>query len=191
MSQQQERTTDSLTSVIQAIQKNQGTGQLRARQDDGLSTEIGSILFVNGQIIAAHVGSYQGIIALNILKTWGRSVFIFTQNTPPPPLLSQDSSPRQKLLETHATTTGPMSITTRQQSSGLSLTTIPRATMSIIKARGIIERAGFSRAYRQLILLIDGQRSLSELAVTIGCTPQDMQKMLQDLERLSVIRMSH
>jgi len=218
VSQQQKKITDSLISVIQTIQTGQWTGELRAQRDDGLNTEIGSIMFVDGQIVAAQIGSYQGMLAFNVLKTWGRSVFTFTPNTPPP--LSRWNSSTLKLpdgFETPPPITGPQrpvtgpqpsitgsqrpvtgpqpsitgpqrAISAPQQGTGLSLTAIPRATMSIIKARGIIEKAGLSRTYRQLILLIDGQRSVGDLTITMGCTPLEMQQMLQQLEALSIIR---
>lgn len=214
MSQQQKKTTDSLISVIQTIQTGQWTGELRAQRADGLNTEIGSIVFVNGQIVAAKVGSHQGLLAFNILKTWRRSVFTFTPNTPPP--LSQSNSsalkppdryetpppvtgPQRSITGPQRPITGPQSsitgitgsqraIPAQQQGAGLSLTAVPRATMSIIKARGIIEKAGFSRSYRQLILLIDGQRSVGDLIIAMGCTSLEMQQMLQQLEALSVIR---
>jgi len=246
VSQQQENLTDSLISVIQAIQTGRGTGELRAQRDDGSSMEIGSILFINGQIVAAQIGSYNGMVAFNMLKTWGRCVFIFIQNPPPQPSPQNRPSGRTPLFETspsitgpqasvtgarppvtgarpmgarpvtgsqtsvtgpHSPITGPQPSITGSQSSitgpqtplpaqprvqhpdaGLLLTSIPRATMSILKARGIIEQAGLSRIHRQLILLIDGQRSVSELTIAIGCPPQDMRQMLQELEALSVIR---
>ena len=197
MSQQQKKTTDSLISVIQTIQTGQWTGELRAQRADGLSTEIGSIVFVNGQIVAAQIGSYQGMVAFNMLKMWGRSVFTFTPNTPPP--LSQWHSSALKppdRFETLPPVTGPQrsvtgsqrAIPAQPQGVGLSLTAIPRATMSIIKARGIIEKAGFSQTYRQLILLIDGRHSVADLTIAMGCTPLEMQQMLQQLESLSIIR---
>jgi Mn-dependent DtxR family transcriptional regulator len=60
--------------------------------------------------------------------------------------------------------------------------------MSVVKAVGMIERAGLPRTYRKLILLIDGQRSIGELAITMNCQPSEMKQMLQELERLTVIR---
>ncbi len=207
MSQHQKKTTDSLISVIQAIQTGQWTGELRAQRDDGLNTEIGSIVFMNGQVVAAQIGSYQGMQAFNMLKMWGRSVFAFTPHTPlplspwnnsapmqtpPPPV----TGPQQAVTGPQQAVTGPQNAITGsqralpawQQNTGLSLTAVPRATMSILKARRIIEQSGFPRTYRQLILLIDGQRSVGDLIMALSCTPLEMQQMLQQLESLSIIR---
>lgn len=199
MSQQQKRLADSLLSVIQTIQTGHWTGELRAQRDDALSTEVGFILFVDGQIVAAQVGPQEGMPAFNLMKTWGKCWFTFTLNTPPPVSQQYSSTPESpaRTSETPPQITGPQRPITELQRSmppslpgaGLPLTTIPRATMSIIKARGIIEQAGLSRTYRQLSLLIDGHRSVADLTIAIGCTPLEMQEMLQQLERLSVIRL--
>ena len=61
--------------------------------------------------------------------------------------------------------------------------------MSVLKAVKAIEMAGLPRPYRQLILLIDGQRSLEELIVTLGMEPGEVSQMLQTLEQLKVIRL--
>lgn len=194
MSQQQERITDSLTSVIQIIQTGHGTGELRVWRESGPNAEVGSFVFINGRIVAAHVGLMQGVEAFNTLKTWGRAMFIFTPGTPPP---LQQNSPVLEPQEKKPSTTRPLPTTDPQtpvseppQKSTVHLTAVPRATMSIVKAVGIIEKMGLARTYRQLILFIDGQRPVSELALAMNCTPQDMWQMLQELEKLTIIRIS-
>ena len=198
MSQQQARITDNLLSVIQVIQKGRESGELRAKLDDEASTEVGIIVFANGQIVAAQVGTYQGIEAFSILKSWSRCVFVFVRDAPP--RLPQsgplpDSAGRPPLVQ-YSPTTGPQPSVNGPRTplpeppsdNTLSLTLVPRATMSVVKAVGIIQRAGLSRTYRQLILLIDGRRSIGELAITMSCPHQEMRQMLQELERLTVIR---
>lgn len=199
MSQQPARITDNLISVIQVIQKGRETGELRAKRDDEASREVGTIVFANGQIVAAQVGMYQGIEAFNILKAWSRCVFVFVRETPPP--IPPQSGPLPEPsgrtpFERRPPTTGPQQPVTGPRtpipeppSDGtLSLTFVPRATMSVVKAVGIIEHAGLSRTYRQLILLIDGRHSISDLTIAMSCSPQEMRQMLQELERLTVIR---
>jgi len=48
---------------------------------------------------------------------------------------------------------------------------------------------GLSRAHRRLFLLIDGKRSIDELAPLIGRTPDEVSELLRDLEHASVILM--
>lgn len=201
MSQQPARITDNLTSVMQAIQRGRETGELRATRDDGTSREVGTILFANGQIVAAQVGTYQGIEAFNILKAWSRCVFVFARDTLPPRLPQSGPLPEssgQAAFERRAPTTGPQQpinaprtpLPEPPSDKTLSLTFVPRATMSVVKVVGIIERAGLSRTYRQLILLIDGRRSIGDLTIEMNCSPQEIKQMLQELERLTVIRIT-
>ncbi len=199
MSQQQARITDNLLSVIQVIQKGRESGELRAKLDDEARTEVGTIVFANGQIVAAQVGPYQGIEAFNILKSWSRCVFVFVRDAPSARLPQSGPLPnsvgRTPLVQ-YSPTTGPQQsiaaprtpIPEPPSDSILSLTLVPRATMSVVKAVGIIQRAGLSRTYRQLILLIDGRRSIGELAITMSCPHSEMRQMVQELERLTVIR---
>jgi hypothetical protein len=199
VSQQPARITDNLTSVIQVIQKGRESGELRAKLDDEASKEVGTIVFANGQIVAAQVGPYQGVEAFNILKSWSRCVFVFVRDAPTARLPQSGPLPQssgQTPFERRMPTTGPQQSVNGSRTplpeppsdSTLSLTFVPRATMSVVKAIGIIERAGLSRTYRQLILLVDGRRSIGELAITMSCPHQEMRQMLQELERLTIIR---
>ncbi|GHO74129.1 hypothetical protein KSD_19000 [Ktedonobacter sp. SOSP1-85] len=60
--------------------------------------------------------------------------------------------------------------------------------MSVMKAIGIIEKAGLPRLYRQVILAIDGRQAVGELIRSINCTPEEMSQILQTLEELTIIR---
>jgi len=68
------------------------------------------------------------------------------------------------------------------------LTAIPRATMSVVKAVGAIERAGLPRSYRQLILKIDGRNTINDLIGLAGHPPEALDQMLHDLENMMIIR---
>jgi len=52
----------------------------------------------------------------------------------------------------------------------------------------LLDQAGLSRLHRHLFLLIDGQRSRTELARLIGRQPEELQRLLDDLERIGVIQ---
>ncbi len=198
MSQQPARIADNLLSVIEVIQRGRESGELRARLENEASTEVGTIVFANGQIVAAQVGHYQGTEAFNILKSWNRCVFVFVRNnlSRQPQSGPLPDSPARTPLVQYSPITGPQQPIAAPRtplpepaSDGvLSLTLVPRATMSVVKAVGIIGHAGLPRTYRQLLLLIDGRRSIGELAITMNCQHSEMKQMLQELERLTVIR---
>ncbi|GCF11315.1 DUF4388 domain-containing protein [Dictyobacter arantiisoli] len=67
------------------------------------------------------------------------------------------------------------------------LMAIPRATMSVVKAIGIINNAGLPRTCRQILLLIDGQHSVNDLVALSNIPHEETLKMLRALEHLSII----
>jgi predicted transcriptional regulator len=52
----------------------------------------------------------------------------------------------------------------------------------------ILNEKRFSRLHLRLFLLVDGQRSVVELARLIGKKPEEVQKLLNDLEAIGIIR---
>ncbi len=53
-----------------------------------------------------------------------------------------------------------------------------------------IEQMGLSRAHRQLVLLIDGKRSIEELVHMMGRTTDNIQRLVRDLTSLRLIEIS-
>ena len=52
----------------------------------------------------------------------------------------------------------------------------------------ILNRENFSRVHLHLFLLVDGQRNVVELARLVGRKPEEVQKLLIDLETIGIIR---
>ncbi len=52
----------------------------------------------------------------------------------------------------------------------------------------VIDRMGLSRKHRQLFLLIDNQRTVSDLARLMNCNQDEIQSLLQALEKAAVIK---
>jgi hypothetical protein len=52
----------------------------------------------------------------------------------------------------------------------------------------ILNRKKFSRVHLHLFLLVDGQRDIIELARLVGKRPEEVQKLLIDLEAIGIIR---
>lgn len=217
MSQQQGRITDSLASVVQFIQAEHRTGELRVQRDEGYGLEQGTLIFMDGRIIYAQTGPYQEVRALEILQTWGRCIFLFsphpTMNNnetylPAPPSQNSPSqnspsqySPAQRpgdvqpfgSFPSAQRATPPPAHYPRpfeaSPSFTIPLTVIPRATMSVIKAIKLIEKEGLPRTYRQVFLLIDGQKNVNDLLrLTNGTVaPEEVITILRTLESLTVI----
>ena len=212
MSQQQGRITDSLASVVQFIQAEHKTGELRVQRDEGRGLEQGTIIFMDGRIVYAQTGPYQETRALEVLQTWGRCIFLFSQH----PTMNNNethlpASPSQTSPVQHSPAQGPRDVqpfgpfpsaqrtpptpahysrpSETHPNLAMPLTVIPRATMSVIKAIKLIEKEGLPRTYRQIFLLIDGQQNVNDLLrLTNGTvTPEEVVTILRTLENLTVI----
>jgi hypothetical protein len=188
MSQIRETATDRLVSIIQLIQFGKRTGVLTARRGEGVALEEGSITFSKGQVTRASIGRHTGAEALNMLTTWGNCRFLF---------LSSDETETGPFLQLSpsldpARNTGPLDAngTVRERYNGYASATpqAPYRIRPLDTALRMIENLHLSRAHRQLLLLIDGHRTVTELARLMSKSEQDITKLLQDLEQASAIQ---
>lgn len=209
MSQQPKTETDRLANVIQVLQLGHKTGKLVVERNEGLTFEQGLITFVNGQIAHASVNQQQGPDALNWLKGWRHCRFAFSpeqsngtgrmpslpSQTPiqghplngRPPITST-SLPIQSLssrADIFSRVTGKLG----ESYSPTAWLTIPYRTRQIEEGMRFIEHMGLSRTHRRLFLLIDGRRTIRELTRLMTHEPEEVLKLLQDLERSGVIQM--
>ena len=203
MSQKRGTVTDRLLNVIQVLQLGKKTGHLTIERDEGKGQEKGEIIFVQGQVTQAYGGNLRGQEALNWLSTWGACRFIFVpatlDKTTNPLTPEQLGSPRttQPLRDTNprlnaampdflrqkpewANTTGPLG----NASPGLA---VPHRIRSINVSLHLLDQEQLSRAHRQLFLLIDGNRTMAELVRLTGRPPEEIQRLLQDLEHVGII----
>ena len=204
MSQQPKTETDRLANVIQVLQLGQKTGRLIVERNEGPLFEQGIITFVQGQIVQASLNQQQGADALTRLKSWGACRFTFTPEQRPPTLASPSSVRRTTGHRTPGTSplpvssTGPVQqdlyprITGNLRGPGQPTPTAwlatPYRTRHIEEGMHLIERMGLSRTHRRLFLLIDGGRTVKELIRLMAHDPEDVQRLLQDLERAGVIQ---
>ncbi len=218
MPQQRDTSTDRLANVIQVIQLGRKTGVLTVERGNGITTEEGSITFVNGQATQANAGQHVGLDAFNWLSTWGTCRFAFlssttTQQTAPLPSVTRDvppagampalpafrtQPPHQPLVPpsaTHRREDTPLAgIDARgiRKSAGVSypvpITGVPVRTRQLDEAVRLIEQLGLSRTHRRLFLLIDGHRATTELVRLMGREPDEVQKLLRDLEKAGIIQ---
>ena len=196
--------TDNLVNIIEMIQQQRLSGELRVKRSENTNGEIGLIIFTDGQAVYAQVGTYRGAVAFKTLYTWKQCIFIFvarssntTQQTPPlsqnGPALPSPSMPLQSLSPTPGDEP-PLSANEQQQANvptgPIPSIIVPRATMSVIKAIGLINQAALPRTYRQVFLLIDGHHSVNDLIAMTGIPREEILPMLRTLENLAVIILS-
>jgi hypothetical protein len=213
MSKQPKTETDRLANVIQVLQLGQKTGRLIAERNEGPLFEQGIITFVHGQIVQASVNQQQGPDALNWLRSWGACRFTFTPEQRPttagriaaaaPPLSARRttgyrSTPGTSPLPTPST--GPTypqqdmypritgNLRGPRQPTPTAWLATPYRTRPIEEGMHLIEHMGLSRTHRRLFLLIDGGRTVKELIRLMAHDPEDVQRLLRDLERAGVIQ---
>ncbi len=169
---------------------------MRVRRGEGLTTEEGILTFSQGQVTQASAGRRSGAEALNWLSTWGQAHYTFL------PATSGERIRLEVLTPVHPEKTGThpdlpvaRANTDRLNTEDLDLDQpvapmyeTPRACVALSEAAAHIERAGLSRAHKRLFLLIDGHRSVHELAPLSGRSLEEVRSMLQDLEWLGIIQ---
>jgi DNA-binding HxlR family transcriptional regulator len=190
--QQRETATDRLADVIQVIRLGRKTGVLTVERGQGTTFEEGNIVFANGQIVQASVGSLNGKGALAWLSAWGNCMFTFIEqpvnNTPTPTTASTsypfslNTSSSQTEKQTHNNSP------TMESSEQRVVSDPPRRTKSIEEGLALLEQRGFSRVYRRLLLLIDGRRSIVELGRLVGQSVEEVTRQLDELERAGFIQ---
>lgn len=193
---QRETMTDSLTDLIQIIHLGRKNGVLTVERMTGSIVEEGYIIFSNGRVVEAKVGRAHGLAAFNYLNTWQACHFSFVNDTERAP-----QSPSSPLL-----TPGPLYPTTgdlasnRPKQSGYQSaasstysegSVSSRFPMRLVQGEAALqhpETISLSRTHRRLLLLINGQRSVSELARLLARSLDEIQALLNDLERAELIQ---
>ncbi len=209
MSQRPTTLTDRLANVIQVIQLGRKTGTLRVERSTGRNLERGTIHFVNGLMTQASAHQLNGLPAFQWLNTWGTCHFTFTPSdlgvtTSKLPSLRptqfpvseqqsfHDIAPNQhiqaqvKMFPDSATQNNQFR--KNSQSMQKDSISIPKQVRPIEDAVQRIERLKLSRTHRRLLLLIDGNRNMADLARLMGRRQFEVVTLLQDLERADVVK---
>jgi hypothetical protein len=195
MQPQRETTTDSLADIIQIINIGFKNGTLSVERNAGEIVEEGYIVFVNGRAVEANVGQYSGVAAFNYLNTWQLCRFSFIGKTSAVLQPAQSSLPKDG--STSATdafaddTVGPIyqngeSNTHYQKSAAQS--TFPVRLQAGEAMLQYPDPTQLSRTHRRLLLLVNGQRSVSELTRLMVRSLGEVWTLLDDLEHAGLIR---
>ncbi len=180
MPEQRYTATDQLANVIDAIQLGRKTGLLTVTRGEAHRREDGCIIFVSGQIARAFVGNRIGSEALRMLMSWTFCQFLFQADIPPDVVLpggNPQTAALYKAMETPA----------NERASPLAL--IPQRLRDTNEAIYEMEQRGLTRVHRHLFLLLDGQRSVKDLVVLIGRSPDELIVLLRQLEQVGLIRL--
>ncbi len=176
--------TDSLADIIQSLQFIRKSGLLTAQRDSpGNNSELGTIVFHEGQVITANVGQLKGMEAYRKLITWQTCRFMFEANhlsTSSPPSSGLATAGQNSLVAERRHKEAPLNEYT-------STSIVPYRSQHTQNVIPNFQHFGLARIHRQLFLLIDGTRTSQELARLIGRNPQETLVLLADLENMNFI----
>ncbi len=197
MLQKRGTATDRLLNVIQVLQLGKKTGHLVVERGDNTKQDEGEIVFGDGQVLQAYAGNLQGQPALNWLSTWSNCRFLFVAETtekttrplstgPLPQLPGPGGARSLRDTQPRMHTVSPGTEGTEQAAPAA--LPGPHRTCSTERGFQLLEQARLSRSHRHLFLLVDGQRSIVELVRLTGRPPEEVQRLLHDLEDIGVIQ---
>ncbi len=176
MQPQRQTMTDRLADVIHIIHIGGKSGVLAVERETG---EEGFITFVDGRVVEAQVGSQNGLAAFNYLNTWQTCRFsLLTHNA------HETSTP--------VYTTQPLPLITTQKNDVSAETSVSHtAPLRMQLGEEVLQQPGtmqLPRLHRRLLLLIDGQRGHGDLARLMSRSVDEIQELLDDLERSGLIQ---
>jgi len=195
MTQRRVTATNQLSTVTTALQLGKKTGILTVERGEGDTLEEGTITFVHGQVVQASLGLYAARDAATKLFAWQACRFSFVPYSPensslPTPLLPQPQADTRSVTENKHEP-----FYENQQTNLAAQDEIDRRPSLAVYQESmddvlhILDRQGFSRVHRRLFLLIDGRRSIRELAALIRRTPDETSLLLTDLWQAGLIRL--
>lgn len=183
---QRETLTDNLADIIQILHLGYRSGTLTVERTVGQTIEEGYIVLVNGQVVDARANQYNGSRAFNYLTTWRSCRFSFIEAGDAGSEISQGRSQLPS-----GTTTRPLSQRLQSTTDAHNMvrpSSFPKRLQAGEAALANPQTSQLERAYRRLLLLVNGQRSLRELARLMARDPEEVQVMLDALEHAGLIQ---
>jgi hypothetical protein len=203
MQTQRTAMTDCLADVINIIQMGEKSGVLSVERGENRTFEEGFIKFISGQIVEAGTNQQSGMTAFTYLNSWQVCRFSFIAQIPngvPLPLQSTQPLPANRdlanIVPVANTRFSYQEAPIKQDDRLYTYRDVPGAQFTIplrLQAgEEVLQRpentASLSRIHRRLLMLINGQRSISELARLISRSIEETQPLLDDLERSGFIQ---
>jgi hypothetical protein len=157
---------EHLSDVLELIRKRRQSGMLSVEHFQGAKLEEGELYFHNGQIIYAKTGPISGQEAFKAFVQWRQVLFSFQANARPPQAVN--TSPNLSLSKTvmpELDSLIPQRIDTVPNVLSLPLT----------------------RPQRSIYLLVDGQRSIADLARCTRKSIQEIELLLRELQQQGLV----
>ncbi len=197
---------ESLGDLLDVARVQRHHGMLRAEYSQGGYLEEGEVYLLAGQPIYARTSRLVGIEALRYLLSWRNIHFAFVTDMPRPPMnifssIRQSSmttplGPRtQSLSQTQLPVTDGLRWNAQVQRKAREPFTPPRESIPGIEhmvpnkngSERDIFSLGLTRRQRLIYFLIDGQRSMADLARTTSKTVQEIEVVVDELKGQGLI----
>lgn len=192
---------ESLGDLLEVARVQQRNGMLRAEYSQGGRVEEGEIYLSAGQPIYARTGRLAGIEALNHLLSWRNIYFAFATDVPRPPLniytsMRQSSvttplgSRTQALTPLRSPVTGGLRWNGPEPRQTQEFAPFPRGSTPGIENKvphkigpeRDIFSLGLTRRQRLIFFLVDGQRTVVDLARTTNKTVLEIEGVIGELQ---------
>lgn len=168
---------ENLSDVLELIRKRQQSGTLSVEHYRGGILEEGELYFHDGQITYAQTGQLSNQVALDSLLRWRQVLFSFQGNARP-----------------------TQSANASTEASRSDLANAPNVAPSNINPPGVewiipnrlntgqdVLSLPLTRTQRSVYLLVDGQRSLSDLARCTRKSLQEVEQLLLELQQRGLV----
>lgn len=196
MTQRRVTATNQLATVIDVLQLGKKTGILTVEREEDGTLEEGTMTFVHGQVVQASIGSCTGREAAIRLFSWQSCHFLFVPMLPEQINRGMSPIPHTQPDVKAVKENSARPIYGLQQPDPIDqgdLSLRPIITLYFNEPMDdvlrVLDRRGLSRTHRRLFLLIDGRRSIKELAVLVSRETSETAAMVADLEQAGFVQL--
>ncbi len=194
---------ESLDGVLELARTRRQNGMMTVEHSQAGRVEEGEVFFQTGQPIHARVGHLVGQDALNWLMKWRyitytigtdeslQSVATTTVNNPKSATSTPSATPKY-LPDNGLLTTGPVGAQIQDDGRGSPLinTSTPGIEWLVPQKRGIereVLALPLTRRQRFIYFLVDGRRTVADLARCTGKNTQEIELILSELREQGLI----
>jgi hypothetical protein len=187
---------ESLDGVLELARTRRQNGMMTIEHSQGGRVEAGEVFFQTGQPIHARVGRLVGQDALNWLMNW-RNIMYTTGTDQSLQSVAKTTVNNRNITTstpspTPKSTTGPVSAQLQMNGRGspLSNTSTPGIEWLVPQKRGIereVLALPLTRRQRFIYFLVDGRRTVADLARCTGKNTQEIELILSELREQGLV----
>jgi hypothetical protein len=180
MTKKRENSADRLVDMLELIHSRRYSGLLSVERFMGGRFEEGELYFEMGHPVYAHTGHKSGSDAFARLVEWRQVYFCFDKDAPHPSVSSENQDISTSLVNSAHSWTS-FSASTLSEGDRI----IPRKLVSAADVRIL----SLTRRQRLVYLLVDGKRTIADLARCLGKSTAGVRPVLDELQKQGLILM--